>query len=465
MGKARPSVKQEQYHLKNVVTPDTKEAERKAKERKKAKDARVIGRSLNRRSEKDFNIKGSLFGSINSNVKRGIAIGGIAVLVVLMGIAIGFGVFVAATSAKLSIGEEAKAKLVRVQENQEYYMLFAADINEDEDEAPDVLMLTRVDPLAKSFIIVSVPSTTYVASSSGGGTTLENTYKNSGDAGLIEAVSGLAEVGLSHYVRCSASGLSNLVDMFGGIEVNLKEYVDDVSVGDVYIGQGKSTIKGYEALTLLKSTNFSGGNSTVSDNQRQVCIGFLKAALYKPNVNIAYITDQLAGQFKTDMGATDIISFVSYYSDTEEKKIMDTEIPGYKTMRNNVMVFMIDAGEWKNLRTQISYGMLPKSENDITYEDIDPGSFTIVIQNGAGVDGAGAMLADKLRSMGFNVIDTSNADTNVYKETLVIFGDESMRTNAIAVRNSINNGRLVAGNGLYNMKSDILIIIGADLKI
>ncbi len=109
--------------------------------------------------------------------------------------------------------------------------------------------------------------------------------------------------------------------------------------------------------------------------------------------------------------------------------------------------------------------MLPKSENDITYEDIDPGSFTIVIQNGAGVDGAGAMLADKLRSMGFNVIDTSNADTNVYKETLVIFGDESMRTNAIAVRNSINNGRLVAGNGLYNMKSDILIIIGADLKI
>lgn len=109
--------------------------------------------------------------------------------------------------------------------------------------------------------------------------------------------------------------------------------------------------------------------------------------------------------------------------------------------------------------------MLPTSEDDITYEDIDPGSFTIVIQNGAGVDGAGAMLADKLKSMGFNVIETTNADSNVYKETLIIYGDDSMRLNAIAIKNSLNNGRIVEGAGLYNMKSDILIIIGADLKI
>ena len=465
MGKARPSVREEQFHLKNVVTPDTQEAARRAEARRKAKDARVIGRSLHRKSERDFNIKGSIFGAINSNVKRGIVIGGIALLVVLLGILIGYGVYVATTSAKLSIGDDAKSKLVRVQENQEYYVLFATDVDEDEDEVPDILMLTRVDPINKSFIIVSVPSATYVASNSGGGTTLENIYKDSGDAGLIEAVAGLAEVGLTHYVRSSASGLKNLIDAFGGIDVNLKEFVDDVSVGDVYIGQGESTIKGYEAITLLKSTNFSGGNTTVTDNQRQVCKGLLKATLYKPNINIAFLIDQMAGQIKTDMGAPDIISFASYYSDTEQKKIMDTELPGYKTMRNNMMVFMIDASAWKNLRTQISYGSLPKTEDEIDFEDIDPGSFTIVVQNGAGVDGAGAMLEERLKSMGFNVIETGNADSNIYKETLVIYGDDSNRTNAIAVRNSIKNGRLVNGNGLYNMKSDVLIIIGSDLKI
>ena len=109
--------------------------------------------------------------------------------------------------------------------------------------------------------------------------------------------------------------------------------------------------------------------------------------------------------------------------------------------------------------------MIPQTEDDITYKDINPSSFTIVIQNGAGIDGAGAMLSEKLKNMGFNVIDTTNADSTIYQETLIIYGEESMRQNAIAIKNSLNNGRLVAGNGLYNMKSDILIIIGADLKI
>lgn len=465
MGRPRPSVRQENFHVKNVVTPDTKEAARRAEARRKAKDARVIGSSLRRKSERDFNIKGSIFGSINSNVKRGIVIGLIALAVLAIGIAVGVFVFMASTSAKLSIDDEARAKLIRVQENQEYYMLFAADINEDENECPDLLMLTRVDPLKMSIITVCIPANTYVASVQGGGTTLENVYKSSGDAGLIESVGSFSEVGIAHYVKASANGLSNLIDALGGIDVFLKEYVDDVTVGDVYIGQGDQHIKGYEALTLLKSSNFSGGMTTVMDNQKQVCMGILKGALFNKNINIAVLTDQIAGQIKTDMATGDILSFVDRYSKIDEEKIMCTDVPGYKTLRNNMMVFMIDASEWKNLRTQISYGMIPQTEDDITYKDIDPSSFTIIIQNGAGVDGAGAMLADKLKNMGFNVVDTTNADSNIYKETLIIYDSDSMRTNAIAIKNSLNNGRIVSGNGLYNMHSDILIIIGADLKI
>lgn len=109
--------------------------------------------------------------------------------------------------------------------------------------------------------------------------------------------------------------------------------------------------------------------------------------------------------------------------------------------------------------------MILTTEDDLTYKDIDPSSFTIIIENGAGIDGAASSLADKLKGMGFNVIDSHNADSNIYKETLIIYGDASMKTNAIAIKNSINNGRVVNGEGLYNMKSDILIIIGADLKI
>lgn len=117
------------------------------------------------------------------------------------------------------------------------------------------------------------------------------------------------------------------------------------------------------------------------------------------------------------------------------------------------------------MKIQLSYGMLPVTDDEKTINDVDPSSFTIFIQNGAGIDGAGSMLADKLTSQGYNVTGKGNAESNIYQETLIIYKDESMKGNAQAVKNSINNGRLVNGNGLYNMTTDVLIIIGADLKI
>lgn len=110
-------------------------------------------------------------------------------------------------------------------------------------------------------------------------------------------------------------------------------------------------------------------------------------------------------------------------------------------------------------------GALPTTEDDITINDIDPATFSILIQNGAGIEGAGAMLADKLNKLGFKVAGTENADSNIYQETLIVYNGDDFEKDAYAVRNSINNGRIVNGQGLYNMKSEIMIIIGADLKV
>lgn len=464
---ARPSVRNRQVQINNIVTPESKRRQAQNKRRAEAvrdRQAKVLGLSLSKRNEKDFVLKKSLLGSIGSNTKRVISIAFIGLVVLAIGIAIGVYVFMATTSARLSIDDDVKSKLIRAQDNQEFYMLMACDVDNDEKESPDLIVLTRVDPVNMSIILVSIPSSTYVASSSGGGTTLKDVYENSTDAGLIESVASFSEVGISYYVKMNSNGLSQLVDALGGIDVDLKEYVDDSNAGDAYIGQGQSTINGYETITLLKAQNFKEGMQTISDNQRKVCKGLLSASLFK-NLNIAMITDSLAGNIKTNMSVKDIIDFVDKYSKVNPEKILDTDVPGYKSVRNNNMVFMIDANEWKNLRQQFSYGLLPTKEDDTTYKDINPSSFTVFIQNGAGIDGAASMLSEKLSSFGFNVIGSQNADTNLYKETLIIYNDEKLRESAFAIKNSINNGRVINGNGLYNMNSDILIIIGADLKI
>lgn len=340
----RPSIRTDQFHVKNVVTPDT-QAEKRLRERRarQTREAHVLSKSLGHKRERDFNIKGSVSGNISSTAKRLFVIAIIVIVVIAIGVCAGIFAFMASTSSKLSIDDAAKNELVKAQENREFFTLFSLDISETPDNIADVLFITRIDPSSKHFILINVPVSTYVASSAGGGTTLQKISEGGNDAELISSVATFSELSIAHYVKANAEGLKNFIDIMGGIEVDLLEYVDDPTVSDVYIPQGKSKINSEQALTLLRSKNFSGGEEVISMNQRELGMGLLKAALFSDNVNVAMLVDKLAGLFKTDMSTSDCINFVDTYKTTEESKIQSTEIPGYKTMRNNSMVYMIDA--------------------------------------------------------------------------------------------------------------------------
>lgn len=463
--RSRPSVSSKNNQIKNTVTPDTKFAQKRLEKRRASQNASILGASINKKSDTDFNVHNKLSGKLNSKFKRIFLICVLAVLVLSIGIFVATTVFFASASSKLSIGESAQSKLVHVAENQPYYMLFAANTDNNPQNKPGLLALCRVDPSNNSMIIVDIPMQTYVVSSNGGATSIDKIYDEQGDEGLIDVVTTLSETGIAHFVKTNGNSLYDLIDELGGIEVDLKEYVDDADIGDVYIPKGVSVIGGNEAKALLLSDNYKGGASTVNYNKRQVCIGLFKASVLNNKTNVTLIVDKLAGDIKCDMSVSDILSFVKSTSSIDPGKILSTDIPGYKTVRSNNMVFMIDATEWKKLRNQMSYGSLPSTDDDITISDIDPKSFSVAIQNGSGVNGAGAMLLDKLNQLGFNVSGVQNADSASYEETLIIYNSENNKKNAYAIKNSIDNGRVIKGDGLYNLTTDILIIIGLDYKI
>lgn len=341
--RVRPSVGTDKYQVKNVVTPDTQKAKQRQEQRaRQTRDARVISSSLRHKSEKDFRLNRGV-PTLGSNAKRIIIIIAIILAVVVLGVCAGLFAFVASTSAKLGIGEAAKSELVSVQDNHDFYSVFAVDIDETPDDVADILMLTRIDPSDKQFILVNIPVETYVASASGGATTFKKIAEQKNDEELISAISSFSELGIAHYIKANAEGISSLVDGLGGIEVNLPEYIDDPSVSDTYIPQGVSKINGGQTMSLLRSKNFSGGTEVISQNQRQVAIGILSGVLFSPNLNVAFLVDKLAGNFKTDLSVAECISFVDIYKTTDKQNILDAEVPGYKTMRNNVMVYMVDA--------------------------------------------------------------------------------------------------------------------------
>ena len=64
---------------------------------------------------------------------------------------------------------------------------------------------------------------------------------------------------------------------------------------------------------------------------------------------------------------------------------------------------------------------------------VDKGSVSIIVLNGAGIDGYSAQAAEILTSNGYQVQETGNAESFVYDETLVIYREEKDKTAAESI--------------------------------
>ena len=86
----------------------------------------------------------------------------------------------------------------------------------------------------------------------------------------------------------------------------------------------------------------------------------------------------------------------------------------------------------------------------------------IAVRNGAGINGVAAEAAEKLSAKGA-ITDTGNADDSKYKNTLIIYNDESDKAQAQAISDALGVGQLKKNTGgIYSFKTDFLVVIGAD---
>ena len=86
----------------------------------------------------------------------------------------------------------------------------------------------------------------------------------------------------------------------------------------------------------------------------------------------------------------------------------------------------------------------------------------IAVRNGAGINGVAADAAGKLSDKGA-ITDTGNADDSKYKNTLIIYNDDSDKAQAQAIADALGVGQLKKNTGgTYSFTTDFLVVIGAD---
>jgi len=401
----------------------------------------------------------------------------VVVAVVIIGLAIAAGMFVFrnVVGGELSLKDSnAKDSLVPVKTGEPYYTLVSAEMGAVaeplENSGPDVLLLARVDPQNKSLTLVNIPSSLQL--------TFDNKTESiasiaqSGDAGLIKALSTFMKIDISHIVKVqNENDLSRLVDALGGVSVDVAQEIDDPHAGYICLPAGEKKLNGEEALVFLRAQNITYGSEDQLVNELKFGKGIVASVFSKSSGGIGSSVEAIGPYIQTDLSLGDLEALYSWLGGVSENDISTAILPGYFTAVTNVKGFGEDkfvstASEVSSFIKELEENVSMDAESVRKGELASPSSFTVSVQNGTSIEGAASSAANVLKSAGFKVGDVGNAEQPVYDETLVVYkgSDPDGPARARAVIDAMKCGRVVNGDAYYTFDSDILLIIGADNK-
>ena len=393
----------------------------------------------------------------------GLIVGILVVIAIVVGGVTAF-TYVSSVSSRMSLDDrDARALLVAPEAGQPYYALVAGVFAEagGQDKA-DALLLARVDTANRQLSLLSLPPNVQVQDSSGASCFLSDVYASEGDAGVISAVSRLAGVSVSHYIRVDAEGFVRMVDAVGGITVDVKEEVDDPYAGSIYIAPGEQTLSGEQALVYARARNYADSTVQRQDGQLEIAAALAQKVLDLGTTGLPGFVDALSDCIKTDYSAADVTSLVEAMRGMDAGSVSTAHAPGYVSTNNEGVLEFTKSSSWDASLDSYRQGGAVEQSSTVDSSGVDPGSFTVIVRNGGGITGAAANFAELLGSQGFNVIDVGNADSQVYDETLVVYKDEDKAASAQAVVDAMGVGRTTNASAYYSFDSDVLVMIGRD---
>ena len=397
-------------------------------------------------------------------------IGVIAFIIVAMlavGIFAGTNVYFFMMGGRLSLDDASATQvLTAAEQGKPYYVLVSADLDASNgcDTDVDMLSLVRVDETEKHLTTLAIPSSTYVSLTDGTAHQIKDARYVGGTQELVQTVSGLTGVSISHLVTADAAGITKLVDQMGGVKMTLSEEVDDPTAGGVYIPAGEQTLNAEQFLTFMRASNFSDGLTTQAANQGTGIACIVQYLAQGSFLSLASDLDRASGCFKTDWAARDLYDACDRLHGFSATDVYTTLVPGYRDSVESDASYIVSSSQLSKLMEQVEAGERPLLDGQVDTSDVDPSKVKIEVRNGSGIDGGASMVAEILEDAGFKIKETGNADSYVYQETLVVYDDDDDQAAAEAVVSALGTGRAIQANGFYSFKTDVLVILGGDWK-
>lgn len=211
----------------------------------------------------------------------------------------------------------------------------------------DTLLVVTFNPDTLSATMLSIPRDTYTTIACTGKKHKINSSGWSGDRCVVKTIENYIDVKIDYYAKINFTGVVELVDSLGGIEVDVPySFCEQNSKREwgnntVYVNKGIQTLNGEQALALSRNRHYWKGSCdkkytregdrndfTRGQNQQLVLRSILNKVKTIDKIDTIYkIMDSLGNNMATDMSTDTMLSLYNVGKDiliktnTEDKDI------------------------------------------------------------------------------------------------------------------------------------------------
>jgi len=244
----------------------------------------------------------------------------------------------------------------------------------------------------------------------------------------IKAVEELTGIYVDHFVVVDFNGFKKMVDAVGGVEVCLKEPVNDYH-SRLSLPAGKQKISGEDALAFVRARESLGDGSDIQRIQRQqdfissMIRQVTSAGTMTNPIKLFNLLDAGTKSLTTDKGLSslrDIQGLAETMVDLRPPDVTFVTVPfvynsDFSTVSweqpkaNKLFKAIINDEPWPEPPTT------PAGQDPLT---VPPEQIDVVVVNGTPTPGFGNIVAEDLQNQGYNVVGVRSSDANTTTTSL-----------------------------------------------
>jgi LCP family protein required for cell wall assembly len=360
-------------------------------------------------------------------------------------------------------------------------MLLGADrLPGQVDWRTDTMIYVRIDPASKVVGMLSIPRDLWVDIPGHGENRLntadylgESTGYPGGGPALLNATL-LQNLGISfdHYIRINFEGFKRVIDILGGIDVDVECGVElwgadpENPGGWTQIGYVPSGMQHLDGLTALRYAQCRYNTPVFDRDRRQQKVLFavrdrvmeLGISGLIPRALELMVT--MRDMVQTDLSPTGITSLAQLVPDVPLANVNKANID-----LNMAPQWTTPEGAWVMLPDREKIAPVIMSMLDAPSETVNllkEEGARVVLRNGTPQQGWARQIAERLEMRGFQIVDFSPADRSDYAETVIVsYADKPYTVQNLQTYLEVpdKNVRQEPGG---SSDTDVLVILGDD---